>query len=327
MRAGSRAASMRHLALVYRDPGEYAGVVSGFLQDSLAAGARCMVMVPAARHAELRAAMDSAGQDLPFTDMTSLGANPARIIPVVEGFVAGGSGPVSVVTEPIWPGRTLAEIREATKHEALINLAFAGRDVQILCPYDAACLAGSVLADARRTHPQVTSGEGPAASREYSGAGELPASCNGALPSRPAHAEAMAFDGDLRRVRNFTARQIRAAELPASRTAEIVLAVSEVAGNTLKHADGRGTIWCWQAAGEVICEVRDGGHIADPLAGLRLPDAEQVGGHGLWLVNRCVDLAEVRSTKDGTVTRMHVRLPGYREPEAEHVRLAGAHAV
>jgi anti-sigma regulatory factor (Ser/Thr protein kinase) len=318
---------MSHLALVYRDPGEYARIVSGFLLDGMAAGARCIAMVPADRHADLRAAMISSGEDLAFADMTSLGANPARIIPAIEGFAAGGTRPLRVVMEPIWPGRTLAEIREATKHEALINLAFAGRDVQILCAYDAACLGRSVLSDARRTHPQVRSDEGLAASPEYAGAGKLPASCSAELPPRPADARAMTFDGDLRRVRSFTERQIGAAELPASRSAEVVLAVSEVAANTLKHAGGHGTIWCWQAAGEMICEVRDGGHIADPLAGRRLPDAEQVGGHGLWLVNRCVDLAEVRSTRNGTVTRMHVRLPGYREPGFETVRLAGTHAV
>lgn len=327
VRADSSAASMRHLALVYRDPGEYANVVSGFLQAGLAAGARGFAMVPAARHADLRAAMNSGSEDLVFADMTGLGANPARIIPVIESFVGDGRGPVRVVAEPIWPGRTSAENREATKHEALINLAFAGRDVQILCPYDAACLAGSVLADARRTHPLLMSSEGLAASRDYAGAGKLPTTCSAELPPRPAYARAMAFNGDLRRVRSFTEREIRAAELPASRAAEVVLAVSEVAANTLKHAGGQGTIWCWQAPGEVICEVRDDGHIADPLAGRRLPDPEQVGGHGLWLVNRCVDLAEVRSSGDGTVTRMHVRLPGFRTPGAEPVRLAGTHAV
>src|SRR5215467_7074625 len=129
VRADSSAASMRHLALVYRDPGEYANVVSGFLQAGLAAGARGFAMVPAARHADLRAAMNSGSEDLVFADMTGLGANPARIIPVIESFVGDGRGPVRVVAEPIWPGRTSAENREATKHEALINLAFAGRDV------------------------------------------------------------------------------------------------------------------------------------------------------------------------------------------------------
>ena len=314
IKAGGRAALLRHRALVYRDPGEYASVISGVMRSGLVDGARVYAVVPGDRHDGLRAALGHHGEDLEFVDMTSLGANPARIIPAIEALTAGEPRPLRVVTEPIWPGRTAAEIREATRHEALINLAFAGRDVQILCPYDAARLPGAVLADARRTHPQVTGSEGIAASEGFAGAGRLPASCTAPLPPRPAGAAALTFDGDLRGVRDFIAARVGASDLPASRAAELVLAVSEVAANTLKHAGGRGTVWCWQAPGEVICELRDGGHIADPLAGRRLPEADQVGGHGLWLVNRCVDLTEVRSTMDGTVTRLHVRQSG--DPEA-----------
>jgi anti-sigma regulatory factor (Ser/Thr protein kinase) len=101
----------------------------------------------------------------------------------------------------------------------------------------------------------------------------------------------------------------RAAGLPAAREAELVLAVSEVAANTLRHSGGGGTVRCWQVPGELICELRDSGYISDPLAGRRLPGPEQAGGHGLWLVNRCVDLAEVRTGRHGTATRLHVRLP------------------
>ncbi|MGN6794998.1 MAG: anti-sigma factor RsbA family regulatory protein [Streptosporangiaceae bacterium] len=326
-RAGSRAASLRHLALVYADPGEYVGVASGFLRAGLAAGARALAVVPAERHAILRAALNRSGGDLDFADMSILGENPARIIPAIEALAFRGSRPVRVITEPIWPGRTPAEIREATKHEALINLAFAGCDAQILCAYDATRLPEPVLADARRTHPQVTDGEGVTASQDFAGAGKMPASCTAPLPPRPAGAPSTSFDGDLRLVRDFIASQITAADLPASRASELVLAVSEVAANTLRHAGGRGTVWCWRAAGEVICEVRDGGHIADPLAGQRQPEPDQVGGHGLWLVNRCVDLAEVRSTLGGTVTRLHVRLPGNGLAGAERGRLAGTRAV
>jgi len=40
-----------------------------------------------------------------------------------------------------------------------------------------------------------------------------------------------------------------------------------------------------------------------------LPKPEQAGGHGLWLVNRSVDLTEVRSGPHGTVIRLHVSSP------------------
>ena len=57
-------------------------------------------------------------------------------------------------------GRSPAEIREATRHEALINLAWPDAGTRVLCPYDAASLDDHVLADARRTHPgMVQDGE------------------------------------------------------------------------------------------------------------------------------------------------------------------------
>lgn len=314
----------RHLALFYGDRVEYADAVSGFLRAGLDAGERAFAAVPADRHAVLRAALGRRGGDVVFADMAGVGANPARIIPAIQAFGADGSEPARVVTEPVWPGRDMAEMAEAIKHEALVNLAFAGPGTRILCPYDAAGLPQLVLADARRTHPHVVSRAGLERGPRYDGPGKLPAACTAPLPQPPAGVPALSFDDDLRRVRDVVAGHARAAGLPAARTAELVLAISEVAANTLRHAGGGGTIRCWRAPGELVCEVRDGGHITDPLAGRRLPSPEQAGGHGLWLVNRCADLTEVRTGRDGTVTRLHMRLPGFLASVTRQNRLIGS---
>ena len=44
-----------------------------------------------------------------------------------------------------------------------------------------------------------------------------------------------------------------------------------------------------------ICEVRDRGHIVQPLIGREEPAVGQIGGHGMWLVNLVCDLVQVRS--------------------------------
>jgi anti-sigma regulatory factor (Ser/Thr protein kinase) len=57
------------------------------------------------------------------------------------------------------------------------------------------------------------------------------------------------------------------AGLPVERCADLVLAVSEVAANTLSHTRGGGTVHVWASGHDIICQVNDGGWISDPMAG------------------------------------------------------------
>jgi anti-sigma regulatory factor (Ser/Thr protein kinase) len=88
---------------------------------------------------------------------------------------------------------------------------------------------------------------------------------------------------------------------------DLVLAVNEVATNSVRHAGGRGIARAWESRGGVVCEVEDAGRLDVPLAGRERPTHEQVGGHGLWLVNQVCDLAQIRSLAHGTVVRLHMR--------------------
>ena len=139
----------RHLALFYHGRGEYLAALAGFIQASRARGDAVFVAVPQHNaqlvHREL--GDDSAHVDL--VDMAELGRNPARIIPALQAYAGKHDGQhVCCIGEPIWPGRTAAEVQEAIRHEALINLAFRDSLVTVVCPYDSAGLPGSVIADA-----------------------------------------------------------------------------------------------------------------------------------------------------------------------------------
>ena len=104
------------------------------------------------------------------------------------------------------------------------------------------------------------------------------------------------------------ARQAAAAGLEASRCDDLVLAVNEVATNSLRHGGGRGVLRAWRDAGALVCEVRDRGRIDAPLAGRERPVRGQVGGYGMWLANQLCELVQVRSFATGSVVRLHVRL-------------------
>jgi anti-sigma regulatory factor (Ser/Thr protein kinase) len=116
------------------------------------------------------------------------------------------------------------------------------------------------------------------------------------------------YTTNLFEVRALAEKQARMAGLPDERVVDFVIAISEVAGNTVRHARSPGSMEIWSDGTEIVCEMRDGGVIADPLAGRRPPAPDANGGHGLWLVHQVCDRVYLRSDRGGTVIRMHMSL-------------------
>jgi anti-sigma regulatory factor (Ser/Thr protein kinase) len=300
---------LEHAAVLYRGDDEYLDAVLGFVAGGLERADPVFVAVPGPRVGLLRGHLGGQAARVTFADMTEMGANPAWIIPRVAAFADAHRGrAIRYVGEPAWETRTAAELCEATRHEALINLAFAGTATSMLCPYDRARLAPGVIADAGRTHPVLITGGRSRPSRSYPGAGLFPAGCDQPLPSPPGRAAALTYRDDLAHVRAFAFAQARQAGLPAGRARDLVIAISELAANTWRHTDAPGTLHIWAADGELLCQVHDSGHVSDPLAGRRRPTPDAGRGHGLWVVNQLCDLAELRTASTGTTIRLHIRL-------------------
>jgi anti-sigma regulatory factor (Ser/Thr protein kinase) len=293
-----------HLALFYSGESEYVAGVERFIAPALEAGEPVAIAVPGPKAELLRASFD--GHPIELFDMVELGRNPARIIPAVEGILARHQGSLlHYVGEPIWAGRSNEEIREATKHEALINLAWPGAHIRVLCPYDADALDPYVLVDAERTHPHLIRDGVMAPSDCYAGA-ELPLGCDEGLSEPPEEALTLPFGlPNLYAVRSLVKWMANQAGMSRSRTDDLVLGINELASNAIRHAHGGGLLRVWRVAGRVICQVEDHGHIHDPLAGQRAPALDAAGGVGLWSVNQLCDLVEVRTNSDGTTIRVH----------------------
>jgi anti-sigma regulatory factor (Ser/Thr protein kinase) len=117
------------------------------------------------------------------------------------------------------------------------------------------------------------------------------------------------YTTNLSEVRGLAEKEARAAGLPQDRVVDFVIAVSELAANTVRHAQSAGTMDIWQDGGEIVCEIRDAGVITDPLAGSQPPPPDATGGHGLWLVHQICDRVELQSDAHGTVIRLHMTLP------------------
>lgn len=136
------------------------------------------------------------------------------------------------------------------------------------------------------------------------------------LSTPPANAEALAYRTDIGSVRRFVEVRARAAGLTPRRVADLVIAVSELAANTLAHTEGAGTVKVWTTAEEIICEVHDSGNLTDRHVGETRPAPDEPGGRrGLWVVRQVCDLVEISNGAPGVVIRVHMqrRFPG-RQP-------------
>jgi anti-sigma regulatory factor (Ser/Thr protein kinase) len=302
-----------HEAVFYRQPAQYQSAVLGFVRDGLTRSEPALVAVPAAAAGLLRSGLDGE-PGVEFADMSQLGRNPGRIIGAIWDFADRYPGrPVRFVGEPLWPGRSDAEIREAATHEAMMNLAFAAQPVAMMCPYDARHLSQDVLASAASTHPVTRMPDGARDSSAYR-AGTMPDGPAFVLSAPPDAAARLAYTSDLRAVRGSVARYAARAGLAGDRQADLVIAVGEVIANTLRHTGEGGIAYIWHTASEVVCQVSDKGWIADPLVGRRRPTGP--GGLGLWVVNQVCDLVEMRTGEQGTTIRMHMTLPPLAGAEA-----------
>ncbi|MFF3253401.1 anti-sigma factor RsbA family regulatory protein [Actinacidiphila glaucinigra] len=297
-----------HPALFYRDAGEYTAGTVPFLLEGMDAGEPVAVAVPPPRLALLRAALGPRGTEVQWVDMERAGRNPGRIIPgVLRAFAdACPDGRVRIIGEPIWPGRSALEYPACAQHEALINMAFAGRPVTILCPYDAALLDAAVLAEARATHPVLLDG-----GREHRSAHYAPRrviAAHNRLPQRPSRAIAFGFaEPQLAEARHTATAEARRLGLDGERLAEFSLAVGELITNSVLHGGGSGAVHVWAEDGHVVCEVHDRGRLTDPLAGRHPASRDRPHGRGLLMVNRIADLVRQRATGDGTTIRFYVR--------------------
>jgi anti-sigma regulatory factor (Ser/Thr protein kinase) len=299
-----------HPALLYRDADEYLAGTLPFVTAGLAAGDAVMIAVPGPRLDLLRRGLGRAAGEVELHDMSVAGGNPGRILPgVLLAFATANQGKrVRIVGESVWPGRTDLEYPACVQHEALINTAFRGRDASILCPYDVAGLDRCAIDDAYRTHPVVADAGARWASPAYADPVAVAADFNRPLPDPPTEAEMLAFDlAGLSAVRRFVAARAGAAGVHADRVLDLAIAVNELAANTVEHGGGEGTLAVWPENGYFACQLADGGHIGDPLAGRIPPAAGQVRGRGLVLVNQVCDLVRMHTRPGATTVRLHVR--------------------
>ncbi len=311
----------RHDALFYEGMDEFLAGTVPFIRAGIEAGEPVLVAVDPVKIDLLQAGLSGllggsrVASRVRFAPMPQIGKNPARIIPVWREFVDDRSPadrPLRGIGEPIWAGRTGPELVECQRHESLLNVAFAGAPAfRLLCPYDVEALDGPVIDEARRSHPAIVRGADRRPSTDYAGLDGIPSAFAAPLEPPPPDAESFPFGwGALAFVRDVVAERSRRAGLEPDRAESLVLAVNEIATNSIQHGGGFGTLTVWAEPDALVCEVRDAGSISEPLVGRVAPSAGALGGRGLWIANQVCELVQVRSFPDGVTVRLRMSLSG-----------------
>lgn len=305
----------RHEALLYSDWTEFVAGTVRFIREGLDRHEPVFVVESQQKIEMLHAALGDSADKVTFANMAEVGANPARIIPAWQDFVAAHADATLLrgIGEPIWAGRTPEELVECQRHEALLNTAFAaGRAWWLLCPYDTAHLPQEVIAEARRSHEFVSTSQSIDLSKDFQ-SGHLsrtPLDLPFAEPTQTM--TRFSFNrSSLSALRGEVRRAAESRGLSAGRLADFVAAVNEVATNSVVHGGGRGVARVWKDRDLVVCEIKDTGNFDDPLADRRRPDPEAASPRGLWLANHLCDLVQIRSGPAGTVVRLHIKVESH----------------
>jgi anti-sigma regulatory factor (Ser/Thr protein kinase) len=304
-------ADFRHEALFYEGDEGFVAGIAPFVRDGVERDEAVLVVVNASKIDMLRAELPGVSDRVMFADMAQVGRNPARIIPAWRDFLdrnAVDGLAVRGVGEPIWATRTPAELVESQRHEALLNVAFAGSGTwRLLCPYDTSELPQPVLDEAARSHAFLADDRGERPSADFH-AEQMPLShLTDELPEPPRVLEALVVDGlQLGRMRVLVAARAQQFGMEQQQTDDLMLAASEVAANSVVHGGGTAEFRLWRDAQSLVCEIRDSGHIDDALAGRERPATDRLGGRGLWLANQLCDLVQIRSFPSGGVVRLHM---------------------
>ncbi|PQM49464.1 hypothetical protein C1Y40_00314 [Mycobacterium talmoniae] len=300
-----------HPALYYRSQQEYLDCLVPFIEDALAAEYPVLAAVPEPNLSALRDALGDAAAATTLLDMARGGRNPGHILGGVLGAFAAKHAPrpVRMIGEPIWAGRSPDEYAACVQHEALINKAFAGQDVAIVCPYDTNTLSPSVIDDARATHPVLWELGCPPQDSPCFAPDAVWSRYNQPLPRDPAAASYTINQlADLSAARAFAAKYARWFGLDADGIADLQMIISELAANSLQYTAGPCAVALWRHDGHLVCEVRDSGYLDDPLAGRRPIGRDDTRGRGLFVVNAVADLVRAHITPDGTTVQAQLRL-------------------
>ncbi len=115
---------------------------------------------------------------------------------------------------------------------------------------------------------------------------------------------------DLHSLRHAVAAHVDDTALPHDRANDLVLIVSELASNAIRHGGGRGHLRLWATDDAVYCRISDDGPGLPERPPADRPAPTASGGRGFWLVRTYADELTIDSdAENGTTVTITIRRP------------------
>jgi anti-sigma regulatory factor (Ser/Thr protein kinase) len=301
-----------HSSLFYDGARHYAREAGGFLRDGLERGHRGLVMAPPSRVELLRSELGRDADEVTFVEDTVAYAPQWNAYRVLLDFAATAPAVRScVIAEQVLTLRTPAELVDYRRLEAAINVVFAEADVDLLCPYDAGSLPAHLLEIGAHTHGAVLADGGMTPNERFGDPLDMLAGLAAVVPP-PADATTIdcSSGADVASARRLVRTVGGEAGIEPWVVDDMVLAVSEVLTNALRHGEPPALLHVYEEGATWVCHVTDGGRgLLDPFAGLLPPGEPSDHGYGLWLARQLCAAVDVGTDRSGTHVRLHARVP------------------
>ena len=278
-----------HHGLLHPPSADLADILAPLIAQRLAREQSVLTALAPATTAKVQSRLPTLA-GLHTTDASELYRHPGQVLAYYAGWIRQTSPgePVMIIAAPD-PGSDDPYRAAQWMHiDALTSHALASCNLTLVCayPYDPATATA-----VRQAHPSLLNGA-VSPNPDHLQAEQFLARYPLPPPSelgQPDVTHILDHLSQLAELRQVVHHHVAGAGLTADRSADFVLAVTEVATNALEHGVPPATVCLWTSSTSITCQITDHGHVAQPLAGLLPPPANQCRGRGLWMAHQLCD--------------------------------------
>jgi anti-sigma regulatory factor (Ser/Thr protein kinase) len=296
--------SLRHDAFLYDSDASFVAETGAHLDAGLRAGAHAVAVTTQHNLGLLRESLGPHVGSVAYIDRDEWYQHPARVLAgfdrVLRDADAAGAPSVYAIGE-VGFGTAPREWARWTAYEATIDRAFAGRRLEVICPYDVRVLPAAVLEGACATHEHIiTDARRP--STGYADAADV-LRANTPAPEPLPQLRTLPPPADTRGLRELLAAEMTAAGVGCAAARDMLLAAGEIFTNARQHGGGATSLSAGRVGTHFVCEIADKGPgLDDPFAGYLPPAPAQRSGAGLWVARQATSAIELLRPDAGGLT-------------------------